>query len=332
MWHDSILASKLRSLQRTQGDSPVVADADAVNPRFTDGFFDYAQARGFVIDPARVRSPKDKPRVERAVPYVRGSFFAGEQFRDRDDAQARVERWCVDKAGMRVHGTTQARPLEVFLAREQPLLLPAPTEVYDLPIHRRAKVHRDHHIEVARALYSVPGDLIGAQVEVRADSKLVRISHRGRLVKVHPRMPAGGRSTDAEDLPSEKTAYALRDLDQLVAMASRHGEAVGAYAAALIDDPLPWTRMRAVYRLLGLVRKWGPDRVDDACRRALDAEAVNVGLIARMLERAAEQHGDAPAQPPGSVVAGRFARDADHFAVDRPRHQPRHAPGQEVAR
>jgi transposase len=61
-----------------------------------------------------VRSPQDKPRVERAVPYVRGSFFAGETFLDCADAQRRAERWCAGKAGLRIHGTTQLRPLEVF--------------------------------------------------------------------------------------------------------------------------------------------------------------------------------------------------------------------------
>ena len=298
--------------------SPVVAKADATAPRFTDAFVEYAQARGFVVDPARVRRPQDKPRVERAVPYVRGNFFAGEQFVDLADAQRRAERWCLEVAGMRVHGTTQARPLQVFRAEEQALLLPAPTEPYDLPIYRTAKVHRDHHVEVARALYSVPGSLIGAHVDVRADSQLVRISHRGQVVKVHPRMPAGRRSTDADDLPDGTAAYAMRDLDRLVAKAAGHGEAVGRYAAALLDVPLPWTRMRTVYRLLGLVGKWGADRVDDACRRALDAEAVDVGLIGRMLERATERTSDQQ-QPAaaGNVVAGRFARDPDEFAVNR---------------
>ena len=49
-----------------------------VNPRFTAGWLDYAQHCGFVTDAARVRSPKDKPRVEWAVQYVRGNFSAGE--------------------------------------------------------------------------------------------------------------------------------------------------------------------------------------------------------------------------------------------------------------
>lgn len=74
--------------------------------------------------------------------------------------------------------------------------------------------------------------------------------------------------------------------------------------------------MRSVYRLLGLVRKWGDDRIEDACRRALDVEAVDVGLIARMLERATERAEPEPPPPAGNVVTGRFAPDADEFAVN----------------
>jgi hypothetical protein len=293
----------------------IVDAADPLQPRFNQAFVEYAQVRGFVIDPARVRSPKDKPRVARVVPFVRQSFFAGEVFIDLADAQRRVEGWCRQRAGMRVHGTTQLRPAEVFRLEEQPVLAPAPTAPYDLPIYATAKVHRDHHIEVARALYSVPGNLIGTRVEVRADRSLVRVFARGQLVKVHPRQAPGGRCTDAEDLPAHKTVYAMRDLDKLQRLAAGHGPAIGAYASALLDIPLPWTKMRQAYALLGLVKKWGPERVNAACERALDAEAINVPLIGRMLERGTET-GD-PVQPalPGTVVATRFARDDSHFAV-----------------
>ena len=73
-------------------------------------------------------------------------------------------------------------------------------------------MHRDFHAEVAKALYSLPEQWIGATLDVRADSELVKFYHRGVLVKVHPRQPAGGRSTDAADLPEHKAGYALRDL------------------------------------------------------------------------------------------------------------------------
>jgi transposase len=292
----------------------IVDEADATEPRLNQAFVEYAQARGFVIDPARVRHPKDKPRVERNVAYVRRSMFAGESFVDLAHAQAHATEWCSTTAGLRVHGTIQARPAEVFAAEEQPLLGPAPSEPYDLPHYGTAKVHRDHHIEVARALYSVPGRLIGARVEVRADRILVRISHRGQLVKVHPRQGPGGRSTDPEDLPAERTVYAMRDLDRLQAMAAGHGASIGTYATALLDTPLPWTRMRQVYALLGLIKKWGATRVDAACAGALEHEVINVGLIGRMLERASERSVAGPALV-GAVIPARFARDPSHFAV-----------------
>jgi transposase len=292
----------------------IVEKADALEPRLNQGFVEYAQARGFVIDPARVRSPQDKPRVERTVPFVRQSFFAGEDFVDLAGAQRRAEQWCLERAGMRIHGTIQARPIEVFRVEEQHRLAPAPTAPYDLPIYATAKVHRDHHIEVAKALYSIPGNLIGQRVEVRADSKLVRVFARGQLVKVHPRQAPGHRVTDPDDLPSERTVYAMRDLEHLRRIAAGHGEAIGAYANALLDIPLPWTKMRQVYALLGLVKKWGPERVDAACKTALEHEAVNIGLIGRMLERGTEATTIQPALP-GTVIAGRFARDVDHFAL-----------------
>jgi len=253
------------------------------------------------------------------VPFVRNSFFAGETFIDLADAQRRAVEWCAVRAGQRIHGTHACRPVELFNLEEKPRLLPAPTSRYDLPIYASAKVHRDHHIEVARALYSIPGNLIGARVDVRADSALVRVFYRGALIKVHPRQAPGRRVTDAEDLPAEKTVYAMRDLDRLRRLAAAEGAAIGAYADALLDTPLPWTKMRQVYALLGLVKRWGAPRVETACARALETEAISVPLIGRMIERATEnQPGLTPAMAAKPGRAPRFARDPGHFATKKP--------------
>jgi transposase len=71
--------------------SSIVTKAENTAPRFNDTFFEYSQARGFSIDPARVATPTDKPRVERVVPYVRNNFFAGESFVDLTDCRDRAE-------------------------------------------------------------------------------------------------------------------------------------------------------------------------------------------------------------------------------------------------
>jgi hypothetical protein len=65
---------------------------------------------------------------------------------------------------------------------------------------------------------------------------------------------------------------------------------------------------------LGLVKRWGPERVEAACARALEAEAVSVPLIGRMIERATEADTiEAPAT--SAATPARFARDAEHFAT-----------------
>ena len=291
----------------------IVEQAHATEPRLNDAFREYAQARGFVIDPTRVRKPCDKPRVERCVQYARSNFFAGEDFRDLDDCRQRAQAWCRDIAGTRVHGTTRQRPIEVFTAEEAPRLRPAPTEPFDLPVYSQPKVAPDRHVQVARSLYSVPGELIGQRITARADVRTVKLYWRGQLIKVHPKVAPGRRHTDPSDLPAELTAYAMRDLDALQRKALTHGQHIGAYAAAVLEHPLPWTKMRQVYRLLGLVRRHGAERVDDACRRALEAEAVNVGLIERMLTR--DHQPDAAVRPAGG--ASRFVRDTTDFAIRR---------------
>jgi hypothetical protein len=293
----------------------IVATADPVNPRFTVGWLDYAQHCGFATDSTRVRSPKDKPRVERTVQYVRGNCFAGEDLVDLTDAQARTERWCTATAGMRVHGTTQARPAEMFAEHEAAALLPAP-EPYDVPIFKTVKVHRDYHIEIGKSLYSAPKDYIGQLLDARADSALVKLFFRGHLVKVHPRQRPGGRWTDPDDMPAARVGYAMRDLDRLVAAARRHGDEVGIYAERLLDDKLPWTRMRQVYRLLSLARRYGDNPVNTACGKALEVDVISVTKIASMLEKAAENT-PVPAPRPAAVGEARFARDPGEYATGR---------------
>jgi transposase len=294
----------------------IVDRADPINPRLNPGFLEYSQARGFVVDPCIIRSPTQKPRVERAVPYCRNSGFAGEDFPDLERAREGMLRWCLEEAGMRIHGTTQRRPREHFLEVEQAHLLPPPITRYDVPIYAQSKVARDHHIEVARAVYSVPGGRVGQHVDVRADTRLVRISQHGQLLRDHPRQPPGGRSTYPEDLPEYKRGYALRDIEYLKRQAAAQGEQIGIYAARLLDDPLPWTRMRKVYRLLSLVKRFGAERVEPACRRTLELEVVDVTRVQRMVERALEQESQEAGQPRlAPVLRPRFARDPTEFAV-----------------
>ncbi|MFF0458355.1 hypothetical protein [Nocardia africana] len=122
-------------------------------------------------------------------------------------------------------------------------------------------LHRYATTELRFGNKRVPGDLIGQRLTARVDAATVKLYFRGELIKVHARVEASRRQTDPADLPSDLTAYAMRDLNSLGRKAFVHGPHVGAYAAAVLEHPLPWTKMRQVYRLLGLVARHGEHAV-----------------------------------------------------------------------
>lgn len=297
----------------------IVTTADRDAPRLNPAFLEYAQARGFVVDPARVRHPQDKGRVERAVQYVQTSLFAGEMFATLAKAQAAADRWCRVTAGERVHGTTRQRPAEHFARDERALLLPAPEAPYEVAQWSEVRVQRDRHLTAGKALYSVPTDYIGERVQVRSGRDLVRVYHRGRLIKTHPRVGPGQCSTDPEDYPPGVRELACRDQQALLAQAREAGPAIGRYAERLLEAPQPWARMRHVYRLLGLVRRYAAPAVEQACTRALEADVVDVTRVARMLEQAVEHQPLAtrPRLGDGAHRSLRFLRQPSEYRLGR---------------
>ena len=191
----------------------------------------------------------------------------------------------------------------------------APAERYQVPYWAEVKVHVDYHIQVARALYSVPWRHVGARVMARADEHLVKVYLHDQLIKTHPRRQPGGRSTDTADMPPGVEGYATRTVDRMVAQAASYGPATGIYAQRLLDGDAPWMMMRSVYRLIGLAKRYGPPAAEAACARALDVDVINVSKIESMLKNATETIPAAGLAAAGSPAPGRFARDAAEYAT-----------------
>lgn len=292
-----------------------VVKSDRYEPVFNRTFQEYSLFRGFIIDPAPARHPEAKGCVENQVKYVRDNFFAGEEFTDRDHAQSSAQTWCRSTAGLRVHGTTRKRPLLVFEQEEQEVLLPLAAERFDVPIFAECTVHRDHHIRFKNALYSVPTRYVGKEVDVKGNSALVRIYYQQQLIKTHPKVAKGKRSTDFDDYPKEKSAYAMRDVDYYIRTAKSRGEQQGAFMEKLLSGDVPWTFIRQAQALLRLTDKYGSTRVEAACSRALAFGLMNVkrveGIITQSLQREATPK---PAGARIAVLPPRFERDADYFS------------------
>ena len=296
--------------------SAMVVRASATDPGLNRAFRDYTEARGLFADTARVRHPKDKARVENQVPYVRERWFAGEVFSpDLVEIRRHAQTWCREVAGARVHGTTRQVPREAYERDERARMQPAPAAPYDVPHWCSPKVHPDHHVQVLKALYSVPTRYIGKTLEARADRASVRLYLGAELIKAHPRKAAGQRSTDPKDFPPGKAAWALRDVDAVVGSARERGAQIGAFAARLLGGPVPWLKLRQAYGLLRLCDRYGQDRVNALCARALAFDVIDVPRLEGMLKDTRRTKDAAVVT--GRVIAlpARFARDPSAFAT-----------------
>ena len=292
-----------------------VVKSDRYEPIFNRTFLEYSQYQGFIIDPAVARHPQGKATVERQIPYVRENFFKGEEFIDCGHAQREAVKWCQTTAGTRIHGTTRKMPRIVFEEHEQLFLLPLKESRYDVPKWGKVKVHPDHHIRFGNALYSVPTEYIGKELALRADSKLMRLYHEGVVIKTHPVMAEGKRSTDYEDYPKHKTGYAMRNCDYYIMKAREIGTHCGSYTEELLSGDFPWSRLRQAQKLIRLTERYGTERVEEACSRALSFSLIDVYRLERIIKQAFDREAQTRkgGDKKGVVLPARFGRPAEYF-------------------
>ena len=286
---------------------------DLYDPKLNRAYAELAAHYGVLVDPARVRKPKDKPKVERQMPYIRDSWWKGREFASLAEMQASALHWCRQVAGVRKHRGLDGRaPAEVFDAAEAGTLIPLPASPFTMAEWSRAKVAPDVHVKSGKVLYSVPWKLIGQHVDIRATSTMVQIFHHGELVKTHVRADRG-RRTDVADYPPEKIAFHTRTPAWCRERAEQVGPATTAAIADLLDGQT-LHRLRSAQAILGLAGKHTDARVEAACRKATAAGDPSYRTIRNILVAGLE---DAPHdRPTGDGGAPAFLHGPDQLFAD----------------
>ena len=287
--------------------------ADLYDPKLNRGYVELAEHYGCLIDPARAVKPKDKPRVERPMSYIRESFFRGRDWDSLEHMQAAAVLWCDDVAGQRRHRSLGgAAPAAVFTAVEQPALGALPRQRFETATWSRPKVGTDCHINVDGHLYSVPWRFIGQHVEARRSAALVEVFVGPDLIKTHARVTKGAR-TDWADYPPEKAAFFMR-----TPVWCRHRAAeLGPDVAAVIEDLMAINalhRLRSCQGIIALADKHSTVRLNAACRRAIEVGDPTYRTVKGILAAGTET--DTTDQPQPPVAAAHLHGPARLFAID----------------
>jgi transposase len=153
---------------------------------FNERFKTFAQYWGFkplACAPYRART---KGKDERMVGYVKNNAIAGHTFSHWEDLNNHLQKWNAEIADLRIHNTTEERPLERFLRDEARALHFYSNKPPFIQVREFSRqVHADACIEIDTNYYSVPCKLVGLSVTVQIVDKTIRIFHSGVEVACH---------------------------------------------------------------------------------------------------------------------------------------------------
>jgi len=267
-------------------------------PQAQQAYRECAEHYDFLITPCRPRKPEHKGKVEQGgVHYVKRNFLGGREPTTLTQANRDVLRWVETTAGQRIHGTTKEKPLDRF-ETERTVLKPLPSEPYDLAIWKQVKLHRDCYVVFEQAYYSAPFRLVGQQLWVRGGTQTVHIyTPDYQLVATHPRAHKPGRRlTNLDHLPTHKVPGITLTRESCRLRAQEIGPATQQVVEGMLNHR-PEDRLRMAGRLLKLGERFGPERLEAACGRALRFDDPAYMTIKHILEKGLDAEALPSVQP-----------------------------------
>ena len=243
--------------------------------------------------PVAVARGNEKGRVERAIRYVRDSFFAARSFKDIDDLNAQAEAWCNGQAADRRCPVEPARTVRAVFTEEATRLLPLPDNPAPLLERVEVSVGKTPYVRFDLNDYSIPHSHVRRVLTVLADPHELRIVDGATVLARHAR--SYDKGAQVED---------------------------PAHVQALVEQKHAARRHRATDRLAQAVPA-APDLLVRAAERGANLGAITVGL-----QRLLDRYGAAELQ---AAILEALARDVPHpnavrLALERHREQLGQAP------
>jgi transposase len=258
------------------------------DPDLNPSYQEMAKHFGCAVIPARIRKARDKAKVESGVQVVERWILARlrkKTFFSLSELNAEIRRLLEhlnDKPFQKLPGCRRS----AFEELDRPALKPLPTEPYEYAEWKKVRVNIDYHVEVDRHYYSVPYQLVRCQLDARFTRSTVEILHKGRRVASHVRSyKQGGYTTLAEHMPTAHRQWAEWTPERLVRWAAKTGAATARVVEAILSSRAhPQQGFRSCLGIMRLGKKYSPERLEAACRRALAIGGTSFKSIQAILK------------------------------------------------
>ncbi|HET9930898.1 MAG TPA: IS21 family transposase [Polyangiaceae bacterium] len=265
-------------------------DAIRFNPRLLELAAHYR----FEARPVAVARGNEKGRVERAIRYVRDSFFTARKYTDLADLNRQADDWARGAASDRKWVADKSRTVRDAFAEERPRLLQAPHEPF--PVHERVEVEvgKTPYVRFDLNDYSVPHDRTRRSLTVIADLDTVRvIDGSDEVIATHRRCWSRGEQIEAPEhiqrlVEEKKRSREHRGLDRL----AKAVPSSQAFLRCLAERGQNLGSNTS--RLLLLLDAEGADALEDALVEVLERDTIHIGAVRQVLDRRRSERGVAP--------------------------------------
>jgi transposase len=266
-----------------------VLTPDWFDPVLNPKLRSFADHYGLALLPTRPRTPRHKGKIESGIGYVKDNALKGLVFTSLDEQNRHLLNWETTVADVRIHGTIRQQVGTYFEAVERPALRPLPVERFPCFDEGQRTVHRDGHVEVAKAYYSVPPEYLGHQLWVRWDSRLVHIFNRDlEEIVVHVRRPPGQFSTLGAHLADKKISKVERGAVWLLNKARFIGPQSARWAEAMLQAR-GIEGVRVLQGLLHLSERHPAEALERACTTALAHISYRLRTIRQLLKQQSQR-------------------------------------------
>lgn len=286
-------------------------------PGIQRSYEELAQHYGTVILPARPAHPRDKAKVEAGVRVAQRWILGrirNQTFFSLAELNARIAE-LVDELNdyrMRVYGASRR---ELFERIDRPALGALPQERFAYGEWKSVKVNIDYHVEYDHHYYSVAFGLLGAELDVRATRTTVEIYRGQERLTSHVRSYERGRhTTKPEHMPKSHQKHLEWTPSRIVGWAASIGPETARLASAILEERRhPEQGYRSCLGILRLSKRYGAERLEAACARAMTAGARSYRHVESILKHGLDRLASGEDASPQLSLSHENVRGRDYY-------------------